>query len=1339
MTIDHYRELLNELKADIAQRVRAEEALAALAPENEDLHRRNLERALQSLTTGLQQDQALVDERHVAGRQALEDRLRHEVAGIRAAYCHKAAELGRVIDAELERVREKYAENCWLLSSILDDESEASPKKQFERLEAQLEQSKTRLMQESHELEIMTARAVAIVEGRRMRTATDLEPTAPSPSAEEALRRFSAAKELIGDRLGLLSRQMVVRIFEGWNLLIGGVLLWGLLLTTILLFVDPRMLGLANQHGLEWLLISGGAAFGVIGVAMLTTYAVTGSRTGELLDPLQQAWADAQSHHRQWLQLSNDELLRRHVDFEVRQQAIVERRAKSLDQFVHARDGQVAELEQERQVELREATQVRQAALRAATEQHEQAILTHDAAHSDERHALQAAFDEAYDRLLRDHEQQRARRTFDRTELTIRATTAWTTLLAKVGTQTATWQEESQRLFPDWRQIAAKTWLPPETIPPAIRLGDCALDLRSIAGAVPQDPRVVPANTTFLLPCALPFPTASSLLLKADGAGRTEAVTVLQTAMLRLLAQLPPGDVRFTIIDPVGLGENFAAFMHLADYDDILITGRIWTEAAQIEEQLARLTEHMENVFQKYLRNEFETIEAYNEHAGEVAEPYRILVVANFPANFSERTAQRLVSIATSGARCGVYTLVSVDTRQPLPRGFDLADLEAAATVLEWKDGHFLNCLLGPRPLPLVIDAPPSAALAAELIRKVGDLSRNVRRVKVPFHRIAPRPEGYWTADSRAGLEVPLGRAGANKLQHLRLGVGTSQHVLVAGKTGSGKSTLLNVIITDLALRYAPDEVEFYLIDFKKGVEFKTYATHRLPHARIVSIESDREFGVSVLERLDAVLKERGHVFRQEAVQDIKAFRDARPDVRMPRVLLVVDEFQEFFVEDDRYSQAAALLLDRLVRQGRAFGIHVLLGSQSLGGAYSLARTTVGQMAVRIALQCSEADAHLILSEENSAARLLTRPGEAIYNDANGLLEGNSPFQTAWLGDEERDALLDRINDLAAAGGSSRQEPIVFEGNVPADPARNRAFCELIDSTSADESSEVDAAAPPHIWVGDAVAITGPTRVSFPRRSGANLLIVGHDREAAFGMLANSLMSLSAQFPSRSGNSESGPAGIHLLAGESTSGDSVRWARIVEALPHSPGISGRTEAPGVLAEIASEVVRRHEQRAPAPAIFLFIDDLSRFRDLRKAEDDFGFGSSDREKRAMPGQLLADVLRDGPEVGVHVVVWCDSYTNLDRWFSRASLREFDRRIALQMSASDSSSLIDSPAASRLGVHRALLYSDEQGTTEKFRPYGPPADEWLERLRRRKLPATATEILGVAEDIDSWVVT
>ena len=89
------------------------------------------------------------------------------------------------------------------------------------------------------------------------------------------------------------------------------------------------------------------------------------------------------------------------------------------------------------------------------------------------------------------------------------------------------------------------------------------------------------------------------------------------------------------------------------------------------------------------------------------------------------------------------------------------------------------------------------------------------------------------------------------------LGRGTAQHALVAGKTGSGKSTLLHALITNLALTYSPEEAELYLVDFKEGVEFQWYATYRLPHARVVAIQSEREFGLSVLQRLDGILRER--------------------------------------------------------------------------------------------------------------------------------------------------------------------------------------------------------------------------------------------------------------------------------------------------------------------------------------------------------------------------------------------------------------------------------------------------------------------------------------------------
>ena len=98
------------------------------------------------------------------------------------------------------------------------------------------------------------------------------------------------------------------------------------------------------------------------------------------------------------------------------------------------------------------------------------------------------------------------------------------------------------------------------------------------------------------MPALLAFPTSRPLLFKTAAASRAVAARAVQSLLLRLLASLPPGKLRFTFIDPVGLGQNAAPFMHLADYDEQLVTGGAWSEPQHIEQRLADLTEHVENV-----------------------------------------------------------------------------------------------------------------------------------------------------------------------------------------------------------------------------------------------------------------------------------------------------------------------------------------------------------------------------------------------------------------------------------------------------------------------------------------------------------------------------------------------------------------------------------------------------------------------------------------------------------------------------------------------------------------------------------------------------------------------
>ncbi len=855
----------------------------------------------------------------------------------------------------------------------------------------------------------------------------------------------------------------------------------------------------------------------------------------------------------------------------------------------------------------------------------------------------------------------------------------------------------------DWNSPAWEQWKSPREFSGHVHFGEMKVDLAQLTEQVPKRLKL---PETFSVPAMLALPSHGSLLIDTDQAGRSAAIDAAQMVMARLLTQLPAGRVKFTLFDPVGLGQSFAGFMHLADHDESLVGARIWTEKEHMQQRLADLTEHMETVIQKYLRNEYATIDEYNAQAGELAEPIRYLVIADFPIGFEAESLRRLSSIALSGPRCGVYTIVLRDTRQVLPPGSRMEDLIAGSVHLTYKNGAFTWDDKVFKRFPLRLDAAPDEKTLTRLMDVVGKAAKEAKRVEVPFQSIAPADGEFWSMSSKNELRVPIGKSGATRLQSLRLGVGVAQHALVAGKTGSGKSNLMHAIVTNMAMWYSPDEVEFYLIDFKKGVEFKAYVTSQLPHARAIAVESDREFGLSVLQRVDAELSRRGNMFRDAGVQEISAFRD-RTGQRLPRTLLLVDEFQEFFTEDDKLSQEAAGLFDRLVRQGRAFGVHLVLGSQSIGGGSGLGRSTLGQIAVRVALQCTEADSQMILGDNNSAARLLVRPGEAIYNDAGGLVEANSPFQIAFLPDQQRERYLEHVRSFAQNKSTAAPTPIVFEGNHPAPIQKNAPLMALLQRPAFPPAASTVSA-----YLGEPVAIKEPTSIPFRRQSGAHVLMVGQQEQSAVAIFASMIASLAAQHAP-------GDAIFYLLDGSpADSRFAGTLERVLAAIPHSSKTVPWKQVPESINEIATLLKDRQGNDAqPGPAVYLFLFGLQRFRLLRRAEDDFSFSRGEEPAAPKPDKQFADLLAEGPAHGIHTILWADTPIAVERTLERSAMRQFDHRILFQMSASDSSNLIDSPLANRLGAHRALLYSEEQGTFEKFRPYETPDDAWLEFLTAR----------------------
>ena len=784
----------------------------------------------------------------------------------------------------------------------------------------------------------------------------------------------------------------------------------------------------------------------------------------------------------------------------------------------------------------------------------------------------------------------------------------------------------------------------------------------------------------------------SAVVIHCSASQMDKAIDLTHTLLWRLITGAPPARAKLTLIDPVGRGQNFTGFMALADHDPSIVNHRVWTTDTNIDTRLGELAHHVEDVLQSSLRDRFERIEDYNEVAGSMAEPYRAVAAVGLPEGLSRTGHGHLKALIESGLRCGVFTVLVCDKDKawpadmPMPSGDKVLDLEIS------ESGSWRLLAHGLEQIPFEPVAPPPLELRDALITQVGSEAISASRVEIPLHNIlSAADEGKGSTDE--GLNIVIGSQGANRTLELELGEGVRQHVLIAGKTGSGKSTLLHSIISSGAHYYRPDQLQFYLLDFKKGVEFKPYAELGLPHARVIGIESEREFGRSVLQRLDTELQQRGESFRRSGAQTLADHR-RKSGESMPRIMLVIDEFQELFVRDDRLASDCTMLLDRLVRQGRSFGIHVVLSSQSLAGAYSLPRATLGQMAVRIAMQCSESDATLILSDENTAARLISRPGEAIYNDAGGLIEGNQPFQVAWLSSERHREMLGAIAARDESYLSELDSPVIFEGNRPC-----RWTTELANAAICNEDG-----AGLRGLLGESVEIGPPLSLELTRDTGRNVLVIASPA-ARRSVLASLITGVAKQAPSLE---------VVYFDG-SRSDDEKSVAPWIDQTGIQTRIIPPRECEQVIAGLSQMIKDRGDQSTDATPIVAVIDPLERFRDFRQDES-FNFSLDSAAADSPNGSAsLQELLRDGPAAGVHLILVCNSAETLSRWLPRTSQHDLELRILGQLNQSDSSLLIDSPAAAELSAATLLLYDDSDGRATKFRQCELPKAEdvrsWL----------------------------
>lgn len=806
---------------------------------------------------------------------------------------------------------------------------------------------------------------------------------------------------------------------------------------------------------------------------------------------------------------------------------------------------------------------------------------------------------------------------------------------------------------------------------------------------------------------------------------RDTTAALSRSIVLRALACTPPGKLRLSVFDPTGLGQSVASLLELGEYDRELIGGKIWSSTDDLRRLLAEHAAHIELVIQKYLRAEYATLDEFNAAAGAIAEPYRLLVVFDVPAGFDEPAFAELRRVVENGPRCGVATLLVTDEDVTAPYGISLDSLPSTLRTIRMHRpfGHSEG------PSSVMFDLLPETDteaprdVIASIVDQIGKSAQDSTSSAVTFagclslfnraalegrKRGLPRltasvdvndPATWWTQGTLETVSSPIGLRGARDVATLTFDSSNHSGALLVGRPGSGKSTLLHAFIAGITTLYAPEELELHLIDFKEGVEFKTYAANSLPHARTVAIESDREFGLSVLQTIQSEIMWRGSLLRcsTESHSSLETLRRATGE-RLPRILLVFDEFQVLFARNDKLGAAAAEALETLIRQGRGFGVHVLLGSQSLSGIDALGSHVPQLLPVRILLPAADADVFKVLGEGNTEGATLTAAGEGILNMSGGAVEANERFRGAVISEDERRNRIATMRSKADDAGFHRR-PVVFEGNAPI-PAEDTAPGQFVDEVRGAEARTL------RLRFGAPMAIAGSADLNLRREAGANAILVARDSPldvASFdtfsvprAVTTNVALSAVAR-----------QASVEILdflpIDEGLDGF---FAPLVETA--SVKVSRRRQLPGLLQRLCAEVSHRiEEDETSGPAILLVLYGMHRARD-------FDQESVDYDPEVDLPDLLNHILRDGPEVGVHTFMWFETVSSISRRLPSSALREISWRLAAKMGPDDSSSFIGVDSADSLREQQVLSANEDRGLMQRCTTITTPSPQWTQEF-------------------------
>jgi S-DNA-T family DNA segregation ATPase FtsK/SpoIIIE len=364
--------------------------------------------------------------------------------------------------------------------------------------------------------------------------------------------------------------------------------------------------------------------------------------------------------------------------------------------------------------------------------------------------------------------------------------------------------------------------------------------------------------------------------------------------------------------------------------------------------------------------------------------------------------------------------------RRDLPGGcgvtVDLAADRAAMTVAWPASGRVVADAT-----PDGIDATVAESIARNLapVRDIGsagaaaDIPRSVSLLElVDLVDVTPeRVRTRWDARRGTTLDAVVGHRGDGPMSLDMRADGP--HALVAGTTGAGKSELLQTLVTGLALSHPPDRLSFLFVDYKGGAAFKDCI--ELPHTVGMVTDLDTHLTRRALLSLNAELRRREEILRDNDAKDLIALERRRPEIAPASLVIVIDEFAALKTEVPEFVDGVVDIAQR----GRSLGVHLVLATQRPGGIVSenIRANTNLRVALRVAKPAESDD---VIGDPAAARISRSVPGRGLLRTGHSEL---TEFQSAYVGghsmppDENAGVRVKAMHgDGAAARGAEPDE-----------------------------------------------------------------------------------------------------------------------------------------------------------------------------------------------------------------------------------------------------------------------------------------------------------------------------